>query len=82
MIDACYRIKCVRAGGHVLSGYGQQAFAEGEEVDLLAATTPDALRAASWAVADSMCRDPANELAQAIAAGHFVVTAAVPVEEL
>lgn len=68
-----YKIKCVNAGGYVLSGYGQYAFDEGEEVDLVSPETPVSLRA-QWNTADTMCRDQGFEIAQLIAAGIFIVT--------
>lgn len=68
-----YRIKCVKPGGHTLTKYGAQIFAENEELDLVADSTPSAIRAADWWTADNMCRDTGYELAQLIVAGHFEV---------
>ena len=67
-------IKCVKAGGHTLTNYGQKAFAEGEEIDLIDDATPDTLRAADFLTAKNMCTDPALELAQLVAAGDFEVS--------
>lgn len=69
-----FKIKCVKVGGITLTNYGQQSFSENEELDLLDAETPAALRAGSYSTADTMCRDPARELAQRIAAGEFIIT--------
>jgi len=69
-----YKIKCVKAGGHTLTNYGQQAFAENEELDLLDDATPGTIRAADWWTADNMCRDTGFEIAQLIAAGDFEVS--------
>lgn len=68
-----YRIKCVKAGGHTLTNYGQKHFAENEELDLLDDATPATIRAADWWTADNMCRDTGFELAQLINAGDFEV---------
>lgn len=68
-----YRIKCVKAGGHTLTNYGQKAFTENEELDLLDDATPDTIRAADWWTADNMCRDTGFEIAQLIRDGHFTV---------
>jgi hypothetical protein len=68
-----YKIKCVKVGGHTLTKYGQKAFAENEELDLLDDATPATIRAADWWTADNMCRDTGFEIAQLIAAGDFVV---------
>jgi hypothetical protein len=80
MTGGNYTIKCVKAGGHSLTGYGQHAFSEGEELDLLDAGTPDSLRAANWAIAKAMCEDSGYELAQLIAAGDFEIASSVPPE--
>ncbi len=71
-------IKCVKAGGHTLTAYGQYSFDEGEELDLLDAAVPETLRAGSWSIAQSMCEDPAAEIAELITAGHFEVVSSKP----
>lgn len=72
--EGTYKIQCVKAGGHTLSGYGGKTFAEGEEIDLLDASTPETLRCADWGIAENVCSDPSLEIAQLIASGDFVVT--------
>lgn len=73
MDNGVYKIKCVKAGGHTLTNYGQFAFSEGQEVDLLDAGLPDTIRAGSYWTAENMCRDTGYEIAQLIAAGDFIV---------
>ena len=68
-----YQIKCVKVGGHTLTDYGQQAFAEDEVLDLLDQATPPAIRCASWGIAQNVCSDPSLESAQLIAAGQFEI---------
>jgi len=73
-----YKIKCVKVGGHTLTGYGQYAFSENEEIDLLAQSTPPTLRAGTHHTAKAMCEDTTYEIAQLIAAGDFIVTEITP----
>jgi len=73
-----YKIKCVKVGGYTLTGYGQYAFAENEEIDLLAQTTPTTLRAGNHHTANAMCKDTTYEIAQLITAGDFVITEITP----
>lgn len=68
-------IKCVKAGGHTLTGYGQHAFTEDEELDLLAQATPETIRCSSWVIAQNVCSNPSLEIAQLIIAGDFQITA-------
>lgn len=72
-LRGAFVVKCVKAGGHTLSGYGGYTWAEGEEQDLLDDALPDTLRAADFWTASNMCRDSALELAQLIAAGDFEI---------
>jgi len=68
-----YKIKCVKAGGHTLTNYGQYAFTENEEIDLLDQNLPATIRCVDWWTADNMCRDTGFEIAQLMVAGDFVV---------
>ena len=69
-----YWIKCVKAGGHMLVGYGAKVFTENEEIDLVAKSTPEFLRCADHDVAHNVCTDPSLEIAQLITAGDFEIT--------
>ncbi len=72
-IKGSFVIRCVKSGGYTMTAYGQYAWAEDEEKDLMDATLPATLKAGDYHTARNMCRDPARELAQAITAGDFVV---------
>lgn len=69
-----FRIKCIRVGGYVMQGYGNYAWTENEEQNLLDESLPSTLRAGDYNIAYNMCRDPARELAQRIIAGDFIIT--------
>lgn len=69
-----YKIKCIHQGGYVLSGYGQYAFEEGEEIDLMNQSLPETIRCSSWSTADNICKDMGFEIAQLIAIGDFIIT--------
>jgi len=73
LMKGSFVIKCVKAGGYTMNGYGGYAWAEDEQQDLVDAALPDTLRAGDYWTARNMCRDPALELAQQISAGDFVV---------
>lgn len=79
-----YKIKCVNPGGCTLTKYGQYAFSENEEIDLLDPGLPDTIRCSNWWTAKTMCTDTGYEIAQRIVAGEFIVTEATlpAVEEL
>ncbi len=68
-----YTICCVKAGGHTLTGYGQYAFSEGEEINLLSLDTPPSLRCGGFGIATNVCTNPALEIAQLINSGDFEV---------
>lgn len=68
-----FKIKCVKVGGHTLTGYGQYAFAENEEIDLLSDTAPGTIRCASLGIAKNICSNLHLELAQLILAGYFQI---------
>jgi hypothetical protein len=68
-----FRIKCVKTGGHTLTGYGAYAFAENEELDLLGSSVPATLRCLEWSIAQNMCSNPNLEIAQLITAGDFMI---------
>lgn len=73
-----YKIRCAKAGGVTLTGYGQRAFTQGEELDLLADGIPDTIRANDYSTATHMCEDLGFELAQRIAAGEFEIIERTP----
>jgi len=68
-----FTIRCLKEGGHILTGYGQYVFAEGDEVNLLSPSTPPTLRCGSFGIAENVCANPALEIAQLITAGDFEV---------
>lgn len=72
-LKGSFVIKCVKVGGLTLSAYGQKAWTEGEELDLLDDGVPDSLRAADYWTAENMCTDPSLEIAQAVLAGDFEI---------
>lgn len=72
-----YKIKCVKPGGHTLINYGQYAFSENEEIDLMDQNLPDTIRCGNWWTANTMCKDQGFEIAQLIAAGDFIITESI-----
>jgi len=72
-LKGSFIIKCVKAGGYTMTGYGGYSWAENEQQNLVDDALPDTLRAGDYWTARNMCRDPARELAQRIEAGDFIV---------
>ena len=67
-------VKCVKVGGLTLNGFGQYAFAEDEQVDLMDENLDARIRAyPNYATALNMTTDTGFEFAQHVAAGDIVV---------